>query len=47
MTNGPDWLGMGLTVAIILFIILIVWSKIQGDKIIDILSDIREFMKGN
>lgn len=42
-----DWLGTGITVAIILFIILIIWAKIQGDNIIDILAEIRDFMKGD
>lgn len=40
-----DWLGTGITLLIILFIILIIWSKIQGDTIIDLLQDIKDFVK--
>ena len=41
-----DWIGIGITVIILLFLILIIWAKTQGDTIIDILREIREFMKG-
>lgn len=40
-----DWVGMGISLLIVLFIILIVWAKIRGDDIIDILSDIRDFIR--
>ena len=40
-----DWMGIGLTLIIVLFIILLVWSKMQGDSIMDILRDIRDFVK--
>lgn len=42
-----DWLGTSITIVIILFIILLIWAKVQGDKLIDILSDIRDFMRGD
>ena len=44
---NTDWLGMGLTVLIILFIILIIWAKVQGDRLIDVLSEIKDFMRGD
>lgn len=42
-----DWLGIILTLLIIIFIILLVWSKMQGDTIIEILGEIRDFLKGD
>jgi len=42
-----DWVGTSITLLIIVFLILIVWSKIQGDPIIEILSEMRDFMKGD
>lgn len=42
-----DWLGTSITIGIILFILLLIWAKVQGDKVIDILSDIRDFMRGD
>ena len=41
-----DWIGLSITLAIVLFLMLLVWAKMQGDTIIDILSDIRDFMRG-
>ena len=41
-----DWLGIGLTLIIILAIILIIWAKIQGDKVVDVLAQIRDLMRG-
>jgi hypothetical protein len=41
-----DWLGILLSIAIVLFIILMVWAKVQGDTVVEILSEIRDFMKG-
>ena len=46
MTANTDWLGMGISLVIILFIILIVWAKIQGDKVVDVLAQIRDFIEG-
>ena len=40
-----DWSGFLITLLIILFIIFIIWSKVQGDSIMDILRDIRDFIK--
>lgn len=42
-----DWLGIGLTLLILIFLILLVWAKAQGDTIIGILEEIRDFMRGN
>jgi len=42
-----DILGLSLTVTIVLFIILLIWSKMQGDTIIEILGEIRDFVKGD
>ena len=41
-----DWLGIGLTLIIILAIILIIWAKIQGDRVVDVLAQIRDLMRG-
>ena len=41
-----DWIGITVTILIISFIMLIVWSKVQGDKITDILAEIRDLLKG-
>jgi len=42
-----DWLGISLTFLIIVFIILLVWAKMQGDTIINVLEEIRDFVKGS
>lgn len=42
-----DWLGIALTVTIILVIILLVWSKVTGDDPVDILSKLRDFVRGD
>jgi hypothetical protein len=41
-----DYFGAALAVIIILAIIIIVIAKIQGDRFIDVLSQILEFIKG-
>lgn len=41
-----DWLGIGISVFILCAIILIVWAKIQGDRVVDVLAQIRDLMKG-
>jgi hypothetical protein len=41
-----DWLGIGITVLIILLFFLIVVAKIQGDRVIDVLAQFLDFMKG-
>jgi hypothetical protein len=41
-----DWLGAGLTILIILAIILIIVAKIQGQRIVDVLAQIRDLAKG-
>jgi hypothetical protein len=43
---ATDWIGLGITIAIVLFLVLLVWAKMQGDTIIEILSEIRDFMRG-
>lgn len=35
-----DWV---LTVAILLFLALIIWAKVDGKTIIEVLADIRDF----
>lgn len=41
-----DWLGIGIAVAIVLAIILIVIAKVQGDRVVDVLAQILEFVRG-
>lgn len=41
-----DWLGIGLATLIILAIIAIVVAKIQGDRVVDVLYQFLEFMRG-
>ena len=42
-----DWFGLFLTLLIVCFIILIVWGKAQGDTVIGILEEIRDFIKSS
>lgn len=41
-----DWLGILLSVIIILLIFTIIVAKIQGDKVVDVFTQILEAMKG-
>jgi hypothetical protein len=41
-----DWLGMGLALLIVLAIILIIVAKVQGDRVVDVLGQIMDFVKG-
>jgi len=41
-----DWMGIGLSLLIVLAIILIVIAKIQGDRVVDVLTQFLEFVKG-
>lgn len=41
-----DWAGFLLAILIILSIIIIVIAKVQGDRFVDVLQQILEFMKG-
>ena len=41
-----DWLGIGISTLIILFIILIVIAKVQGDRVIDVLKQIFGVFRG-
>jgi len=41
-----DWLGIGLTVIIILLIFAIVIAKIQGDRVVDVFTQFFEVIKG-
>lgn len=43
---AADWFGIGIAVLIILAIILIVIAKIQGDRVVDVLQQFLEFVKG-
>jgi len=47
MVYQTDLLGVGLTFLIILAIIFIVIAKVQGDRVIDVLEQFTDFMKGN
>ena len=40
-----DWVGTILAFVVVIFIILLVWAKVQGDTIIEILEEIRDFLK--
>ena len=42
-----DWLGIGLAILIVLSIIFAVIARVQGQKITELLADIRDLMKGD
>ena len=42
-----DWLGIGLSIMIVLMIIAIVVAKIQGDRVIDVMAQFLDFVRGN
>jgi len=44
---SADWLGIGLTVLIILAIITIIIAKIQGDRVVDVMEQMLDFVKGD
>ena len=41
-----DWIGIALSLIIILGIIFIVIAKIQGDRVIDVLQQFMEVLRG-
>jgi hypothetical protein len=41
-----DWMGIGLSLIIVLAIIAIVIAKIQGDRVVDVMEQFLEFVKG-
>ena len=41
-----DWMGIGLSLLIVLAIILIIVAKIQGDRVVDVMQQFLDFMKG-
>lgn len=41
-----DWLGVSLSLLIILAIIIIVIAKVQGDRVVDVLSELLAFIRG-
>lgn len=41
-----DWVGIGIALLIILTIIVIVIAKIQGDRVVDVLSQMFSLMRG-
>ena len=43
---ATDYVGIGLTIVIVIFILLLVWARVQGDTVIEILGEIRDFLKG-
>ena len=40
------WIDTALVVIIILFIILMIWSKMQQQRMLDTLNEIKEFIQG-
>lgn len=46
MIGQTDWLGILLTLLIILAIIAIIVAKVQGDRVVDVLEQFVDFMKG-
>jgi len=42
-----EWLGVGITIIIILAIILIIIAKVQGDRVVDVLEQFLDFVKGD
>jgi len=42
-----DWFGIAVALLIILAIIFIVIAKIQGDRVVDVLQQFLEFVKGD
>ena len=42
-----DWLGISIAVLIILAIILIIIAKVQGDRVVDVLGQLLDFIKGD
>ena len=41
-----NWIDVILVVSIITFIVLIVWSKIMGQRMLDTVLEIKEILKG-
>lgn len=41
-----DWIGIFLSIIIILLIFAIVIAKIQGDRVVDVFTQFFEIMKG-
>lgn len=41
-----DWLGIGISLLIILAIILIIIAKVQGDRVVDVMEQFLDFLKG-
>lgn len=42
-----DWLGISISVLIILMIIFIVIAKIQGERVIDVVGQFIDLIKGD
>lgn len=40
------WLDTTLVILIITFIILMIWSKLQHQEMLDTLNEIRDFIRG-
>ncbi len=41
-----SFIDTALVVSIITFIVLMIWSKLQQQKMLDTLNEIKEFIKG-
>jgi hypothetical protein len=44
--SETDWLGAALTFFIIFFMIVIIIAKIQGQRVIDVLAQFRDLIRG-
>ena len=42
-----DWLGIGITIFVIFFIIILVWSRMQQQKISETIEEIRDILRGS
>lgn len=40
-----EWLSISITVVIVLFLILLVWARMQQSTIIEVLGEIRDFIR--
>lgn len=43
---GFDWFGATISLVIIFSLILIVIAKLQGDRVVDVLQQMLDFVKG-
>lgn len=41
------WVDTALVIIIILFLIMIIWSRVMGQRMIDTFNEIKEMFRGN